>query len=76
MTPEWRVPLVPDCRISIILATFDPDLLAIVVFGDNECAISARGPPEMSRRRGNDSCFVSSNSPAPASQSGLHRVTY
>ena len=29
MTPEWRVPLVPDCRISIILATFDPDLLAI-----------------------------------------------
>jgi hypothetical protein len=29
MTPEWRVPLVPDRRISIILATFDPDLLAI-----------------------------------------------
>jgi hypothetical protein len=40
MTPEWRVPLVPDCRISIILATFDPDLLpesahqVIILIGD------------------------------------------
>jgi hypothetical protein len=34
---------VPDCRNSIILATFDADQLAIVVFDDNECAISARG---------------------------------
>jgi hypothetical protein len=52
MTPEWRVPLVPDCRISIILATFDPDLLAIVVFDDNECAISARtGSPARIQER-------------------------
>jgi hypothetical protein len=51
MTPESRVPLVPDCRNSIILATFDPDLLAIVAFGDNECAISARGiwPPSLTQ---------------------------
>jgi hypothetical protein len=69
MTPEWRVPLVPDCRISIILATFDPDLLAIVVFDDNECAISARTallPHSVARER--QACFAPAERQRPGRQ--------
>jgi hypothetical protein len=59
---------VPDCRISIILATFDPDLLAIVVFDDNECAISARTgsllPHSVARER--QACFAPAERQRPA----------